>query len=106
MIHFDDIYHIDVIFFKPKDKDPMNVPLCEVINGSLIGDKLTDETIVIKKTGDNTGKEPEAYYERKEFQKFIEKSLHVGEIEEIALQVEGEPLRIEVAKFLEKYENR
>lgn len=103
MVLYDAPYPLDTIYLKAKREDnPLSIPLCEVINGKVVKQKLTPDLIVIYVDGQNID-EPEVQYSKLEFKRFIERILNIGEVEELALQPAGEGKTQEVIELLTKY---
>lgn len=102
-------YPYSFVYVKPKGKNPYSIPLNEVLDGTLVTDQITPESIVMK-TGDG-GKTEEGLdaaptyttYTRDGLKGYLEKKLKLGELEAIAVQPEGEAMVEEVYEFMDKY---
>lgn len=107
MVEFGVSYPIDYVFIKfLESRHPVNIPLCELLSGVLVRDKLTSDTVVLYSEGlKEDNEDPLVVITREGFRKHIESILELGPIESYALQPEGENTVPEVNQFLEKFKN-
>jgi hypothetical protein len=100
------VYLLDFLYIKFKDKKMIySIPLCEVIEGRAIKEKISATQIVILYRGKDGAVVPpeELTFTMDKFKEIIQKYLTVGKIEDIAIQPQGTELLPHVVTFLEKY---
>lgn len=111
MVKFEGEYPIAFIYLKPEGSDhAWTIPFCEVFDGKVIAEKTNGSQVAIL-AKNKEGSPVLEIYTNRDFANLIKSNLErwqkdfTIDIEDFAVQPEGEPMSEDVKRFCDKYDD-